>query len=365
MSGRRDQGQRGLSRRAVAMALAFGGVARTARASTIVSGVAPEVLRTPALPTARARDAAMLALARAGDRLVAAGERGIVLFSDDGGHAWTQARVPAQVSLTALRFIDERSGWAVGHLGAILRSDDAGARWALQLDGVRAARIQLDAASAGGDETAIARARKLVEDGPDKAFFDVDFADRQNGIAVGAYGMAFATRDGGVRWEPLTTRLPNPKGLHLYGVRFAGDAVFIVGEQGLLLRSTDGGASYAALASPYKGSLFGLIASRGLLIAYGLRGNAFRSVDQGESWTPIDTGVPVSLSAGVDLGADGMVLLCQTSDVLVSRDGGQRFRRTPAREPTPATAVVANARGELVIAGLRGLRAPIAPPPSA
>jgi photosystem II stability/assembly factor-like uncharacterized protein len=249
----------------------------------------------------------------------------------------------------------------VGHLGVILHTDDAGLRWALQLDGVRAAQLRLDAALAAGDDAAIARARRLVEEGPDKAFFDVDFADARNGIAVGAYGMAFATSDGGARWTPLSARLPNPKALHLYGVRRVGEAVFIVGEQGLLLRSLDGGASYAALASPYKGSLFGLLASGDALIAYGLRGNAFRSVDRGESWARIDTGVPVSLSAGVDLGAQGLVLVSQTSDVLISRDGGASFRRLPSREPTPATAVAANERGELVIAGLRGLRAPASP----
>jgi len=353
----------GLSRRAVAVALALGAVARTARAAG--PGPVPAVLRQPALPTVRAKEAAMLALARAGDRLVAAGERGLVLCSDDGGHAWTQARVPVQVSLTALRFVDARSGWAVGHLGAILRTDDAGMRWALQLDGVRAAQLRLDAAVAAADEAAIARARALVEEGPDKAFFDVDFADLRNGIAVGAYGMAVATQDGGANWTPLSARLPNPKGLHLYGVRFVGGAVFVVGEQGLLLRSLDGGASFTALASPYKGSLFGLLASRDGLIAYGLRGNAFRSVDRGESWARIDTGVPVSLSAGIDLGAQGLVLVSQTSDVLLSRDGGITFRRIPSTEPTPATAVVANSRGELVIGGLRGLHAPIAGPGSA
>lgn len=356
MSRRLGPERPGLSRRTVAAALALGALARTARAAE--PAPVPAVLREPARPTARAKDAAMLALARAGTRLVASGERGLVVYSDDGGRAWTQARTPVQVSLTALRFVDDRSGWAVGHLGAILRTDDAGARWTLQLDGVRAAQRRLDAAFATGDAAAIARARGLVEEGPDKAFFDVDFANERNGIAVGAYGMAFETQDGGASWTPLSARLPNPKGLHLYGVRFVAGAIIVVGEQGLLLRSLDGGASYMALASPYKGSLFGLLASRDALIAYGLRGNAFRSVDRGESWARIDTGVPVSLSAGIDLGVQGLVLVSQTSDVLVSRDDGVSFRRVPSREPAPATAVVANSRGELVIAGLRGLRAP-------
>ena len=57
--------------------------------------------------------------------------------------------------------------------------------------------------------------------------------------------------------------------------------VLLAGEQGLLLKSGDGGASFGALASPYKGSFFGLLAARtGTLVAYGLRGNAFRSADE-------------------------------------------------------------------------------------
>src|SRR5213076_2189490 len=94
---------------------------------------------------------------------------------------------------------------------------------------------------------------------------------------VGAYGLAFATDDGGAHWQPMMARLPNSKGLHLYGVRAQGDSIVIAGEQGLLLRSTDGGANFAAVASPYKGSFFGLLAARsGTLIAYGLRGHAYR-----------------------------------------------------------------------------------------
>ncbi|CAN1600394.1 protein of unknown function [Pseudomonas mediterranea] len=61
-----------------------------------------------------------------------------------------------------------------------------------------------------------------------------------------------------------------------------GGELFIVGERGLLLRSKDNGSSFQALESPYDGSFFGLQGSAsGELIAFGLRGNAFWSGDQG------------------------------------------------------------------------------------
>jgi len=323
-------------------------------AHTAAAGPAvPAVLREPALITPRAAGAAMLAVARAGRRLVAAGERGIVRVSDDDGATWAQARVPVQVSLTALHFADARRGWAAGHLGVILRTDDGGATWTRQLDGIDLAGQVLAAAP---DEAARQRAQRLVDEGPDKPFFDLDLAGAR-GLAVGAYGLAIETRDGGVRWQAVApARLPNPKSLHLYATRWLGQQLFVAGEQGLLLRSSDGGETFEPLASPYKGSFFGLLATRaGSLIAYGLRGHAFRSTDAGNSWEKLETGVPLSLSAGIERADGSLLLLAQNGDLLSSRDDGRRFERLPAVRPLPAAALAAGNGSQVVVAGLRGI----------
>jgi len=309
----------------------------------------PAALDEPALQTPKSLGAAMLAVTRAGTRLVAAGERGIVLISDDGGRQWKQARTPVQVSLTALRFADERTGWAVGHMGVVLRTSDGGLTWDRQLDGVRAAELL--------------GSQRAIEEGPDKPFFDIAAPDARHAVVVGAYNLAFETADGGTTWTPLSPRLPNPKSLHLYGVRIAGDKVYVAGEQGLLMKSTDHGATFAALASPYKGSFFGLFAARsGTLVAFGLRGNAYRSPDEGRSWEKIDTGTPVSISTAIELADGAVALLTQTGQVLVSRDDARTFAALalpPAAAPTSALAH-ADA-GTLVLAGLRGMRTVTAP----
>jgi photosystem II stability/assembly factor-like uncharacterized protein len=312
-------------------------------------------LSEPALHSAKALNAAMLAVTHAGPRLVAVGERGTVLLSDDGAKSWRQAEVPVQVALTAVRFVDERRGWAAGHLGVILKSDDGGESWVKQLDGVQAAK----AVAAGGDE----RAKRFAAEGPDKPFFDLDFIDAQRGFAVGAYNLAFATVDGGQHWMPMLDRLPNPKSLHLYGVRASGEHVYIAGEQGLLMASTDGGADFKALPSAYKGSYFGLLATRsGALIAYGLRGNAWRSSDRGASWTALDTGLQTSISAALELDGGELALLAQTGELLRSRDEGRSFTKTsPSGGPLPAAGLTATDGGALVIASLRGMRRQPAP----
>jgi len=321
-----------------------------AASAASASPSAPSALSEPALHSAKALNAAMLAVTHAGPRLVAVGERGTVLLSDDGAKSWRQAQVPVQVTLTAVRFVNERTGWAVGHLGVILKSIDGGESWIKQLDGVQAA----NAVAAGGDE----RTKRFAEEGPDKPFFDLDFIDAQHGFAVGAYNLAFATVDGGQHWTPMLSRLPNPKSLHLYGVRAAGGHVYIAGEQGLLMASGDGGASFSALPVAYKGSYFGLLAARsGALIAYGLRGNAWRSADQGASWTRLDTGLQTSISAALELDGGELALLAQTGELLRSRDDGRSFTKTPpAGGPLPAAGLAATDDGALVIASLRGMR---------
>jgi photosystem II stability/assembly factor-like uncharacterized protein len=332
-----------------------------AATSCIATGapVIPSVLNEPALQSPRALGAAMLAIARAGSRLVAAGERGTVLLSDDGGTSWRQAHVPVQTTLTALRFVDERTGWAVGHLGVILKTEDAGQTWRKQLDGVQAAMLMAQALRASGDEKLQRAAQRYEEEGPDKPFFDVDFHDARHGVAVGAYNLAFTTRDGGATWAPLL--LPNPKSLHLYAVRHAAGGLFIAGEQGLLVRSD--GANHVVLTSPYKGSFFGLLPTRGgALLAFGLRGHAFRSSDAGASWQKLDTGVAASLNAGIELPDGTLTLLAQTGDLLTSRDGGQSFTRR-AGDGVPAAGLAALPQGHFVLAGMRGARGASRPTP--
>jgi len=330
-----------------------------------VSADSPLALERPSLLSDKAVGAAMLAVTRAGDRLVAVGERGIVLLSEDDGRSWRQVVTPVRVSLTAVTFVGEQKGWAAGHLGVILHTEDGGESWVKQFDGTQAAALVLAAAeeraAAEPDpekgEDLLFSARRLVADGPDKPFLDLCFLDEATGFVVGAFNLIFRTTDGGATWTPWQDRVENPMELHFYGIQAAGAMLYIAGEQGLLLRSTDGGAHFNALASPYEGSYFGLVTDpAGGVVVFGLRGNVYRSVDGGESWDQVETGIPMSLSAGIRLAGGEVVLVSQAGDLLVSTDGGRTFKRLPDGQPVPATDLSQTADGSLVIASLRGIK---------
>lgn len=327
-----------------ALALAATGV-RTEPASA--GAVAPS-LRRPALQVHGGEHAVLLAAAAAGRRLVAVGERGLVLISDDQGVSWRQSLAPTGVTLTAVCFADERHGVAAGHCGVVLVSADAGETWRIVLDGTRAAAVALEAARAAPGEAALRNAERLASEGADKPLLDVLAGGASDAITVGAYGLAFATADQGRHWTSWIERLDNPKALHCCAVRRRGDTIVVVGEQGLLRRSADAGRTFTRVETPYKGSFFvvELPAEHDIVVA-GLRGNAWCSRDDGSTWTRIAAPGDASITASL-LMPDGSVLLGNQQGAVL-RLAGDRLDSIGPGVPPPINAL-ACADGRNVIA---------------
>jgi len=268
----------------------------------------------------------VLDIAQAGDRIVAVGERGHILLSDDFGRSWRQVIAPTRATLNSVHFPSPQRGWAVGHHNTILFSDDAGETWQHQPH--------------GGD----------VRD----VFLDVLFLNDETGFAVGAYGIAYTTRNAGATWKPIE---PIPDQLHYNRISVGPDgSLFIAVEMGLLLASGDNGESWQELPSPYEGSFFGIFPLNArTLIAYGLRGHVFRSFDRGQSWQAIDTPTDVLLFDAVRLHTGPIVIAGMSGQLLLSRDGGQNFERWPQDGLQGTTALLPTPDGALLTAGMNGL----------
>jgi photosystem II stability/assembly factor-like uncharacterized protein len=304
----------------------------------------------PALSVKAPARQALMSAAFAGARVVAVGERGIVALSDDRGITWRQAPSPVSVTLTTVRFADARRGVAVGHAGTVLTTEDAGESWTVRLDGLRLARLAKEAAAT---PEAMKEAERLLADGPDKPFLDVMLWDAQRLLAVGAYGIAFHSQDGGKSWAPWMARLPNPQGLHWYMARRAGDAIVLAGEQGLLARSDDGGHSFRTLASPYKGSWFtGELRADGSLVLAGLRGNAWHARDGSSGWTQLSAPTGTSITASATA-ADGTLLLANQAGLLLALRGETLVPVNERPLPMPA-AVLPLAPDRALAFGLAG-----------
>ena len=244
--------------------------------------------------------ALLLDVAELGSRLIAVGEFGHVLISENGGDDWAQAQsVPTRNTLTSVYFIDNQTGFAVGHEATILKTVDGGNNWTLQYNEARG-------------ETPL---------------MGVYFTDAQNGIAVGGFSYYFTTADAGETWQQRPLIEDSYDDFHLNDV-FADTKgnLFIPAEFGTVYKSLDRGANWETITTPYDGSFWGGFGlANGDVLIFGMRGNIYKSSDGGKNWTKADSKADQSITGGVQL-ADGRIVLTGLSGVvLVSTDNGASF----------------------------------------
>lgn len=283
------------------------------------------LLMQPADRQAHPQAGLLLAAARASGRIVAAGANGVILVSDDAGLSYRQASVPVRLTLTSLFFLDDRTGWATGHAGAILRTDDGGDSWTVQ----------------------------RVDFGSDQPLFSVYFLDRQEGWAVGLWSLMLHTRDGGRTWQ--RRELPAPPGqrradFNLFSLFDDGHGtLFIACERGLVLRSADRGASWTYLETGYQGSFWsGTAWPDGTVLVAGLRGSVYRSDDGGSRWQASQPGLPSSITSLVRVG-DAVYGAGLDGQWIASGNRGRTFEARQREDRRSITAMVPAAQGAMAL----------------
>lgn len=309
--------------------------AAPAFAQPTLAGEAKPLAVRPAAQSTAAALAPMLGATRAGKRIVAVGDFGTVLLSDDDGKSFRQAAsVPVASTLTAVSFADDKHGWAVGHWGVILHSADGGEHWSIQRTDV----------------------------GEDRPLFSVHFFDAREGIAVGLWSLVLKTRDGGHSWQSLTMPAPPEGGRgdrNLFKI-FASPqgSLFVAAERGAVLRSDDRGQSWRYLNTGYNGSFWsGIALADGTLAVAGLRGTLYRSGDDGQTWQNIPTGSKSSLTELVAVG-DKLIGVGLDGVQIESTDQGASFVWTQRDDRLSMTAAVAAGRDGLVRFSKRGVVKP-------
>jgi photosystem II stability/assembly factor-like uncharacterized protein len=288
-------------------------------------------------------------------RLVAVGEQGHILYADSTRGPWRQARVEPGRGSTLTRVIEAGEGvmLAVGHDSWILRSHDRGQTWK---------EVMFDAQKS---EPLLGIA------GPyDGKLF-----------AFGAFGQFLTSKDRGVSWQretlvveggvapkPVVTDPADifadagnlgggPAESHLNDMTRAGDgSLILVGERGLIARSTNNGQSWRVLPAVYSGSLYGVMTlPSGRLLTHGMRGNVFYSDDTGRSWQRSKVPVANSLHGGTLLPGGGVLLVGASNTLLRSRDEGASFVQVSKKGSHGVVAALAFENGELLKAGEGGL----------
>ncbi len=275
-----------------------------------------------------------------GARIVAVGERGHILLSDDHEQSWRQAQVPTRATLTAVFFHDENLGWAVGHDAIILRTRDGGENWQ--------------------------RVHHAPEE--ERPFLDVWFSDAENGFAIGAYGFFLSTTDGGDTWSSREIGggddlaeghdvFVEGGDFHLNHIaRSSTGRLYIAAEAGTIYRSDDGGQTWISLPSPYHGSFFATLPmQKDAILLFGLRGHMYRSENAGESWEQVETSTQAMLTDGLRLKDGVIIVVGLAGTLLVSQDGGRRFNLRQQADRQGLATVVQTDEGSLILIGEFGV----------
>ena len=232
--------------------------------------------------------------------------------------------------------LDGDNGIAVGDAGVVLKSGDGGKSWQRQPAFTQRALLDVNCGSGNqfivGQEGLIFRRAgdsfEQMESGSDQRLLAVASNDSL-AIAVGGFGAVLRSTDGGDSWEPLTfdweAILNDFLEPHIYAVQIGDDGVItMAGEFGLVMRSTDSGDNWE-VAHKGEESIFGMHLHGQQGFAVGQDGLLLSSSDGGVSWQTVEVPTGANL-LDVWFSDDGRVLVAGIRELLVSDDRGSTWR---------------------------------------
>jgi photosystem II stability/assembly factor-like uncharacterized protein len=311
---------------AVGAGLAFASVASDDKAEPATGAATAGTVRAGTVVDIKPNRIYLTDIEKAGERLVAVGERGFVLVSDDAGKSWRAIGTPVVRALTGVAFNGDKVGVAVGHGGSLVRPEDGGDTWT---------EVPMDEAYG-------------------ESLLGVTALGDGRFVAYGAFGMYFDTTDGGRSWAKRTI-LNEDFDRHISQVVQANGLLWLVGESGTMATCDALCTDYVEATAPYEGSFFGMVVARdGALLVFGMRGSVYRSADNGQTWEKVDIDTTASFNGGRTL-ADGRIILVGNAGlVATSKDDGRTF----ATQWSPASrgfSAVVEAGDRLVVAGEAGV----------
>lgn len=239
--------------------------------------------------------------------VVAVGEEGAIVRSEDGGTTWKKQQSTTDVTLWAVHFWSADSGVVAGDGGTILTTSNGGTTWTRRPSGLdTSARSFLFGVAMRGDtliavggelstyssailtstDRGITWSKKLLGE---SLFLDrIVFIDASTMVAVGMHlattgGGIYRTTDGGTTWVTV-----HQSSELITSVASVGNRVIAVGSGGMVYASDDGGATWPSAIPVEQYDLLDVtLDSRGNGVVVGDAGTVLATHDSGATWTTI------------------------------------------------------------------------------
>ena len=269
--------------------------------------------------------------AASADVVWASGTEGTVIRTEDGGKTWRRLTVPGaeKLDLRDIDAVDERTAYVLsignGDASRIYKSSDAGATWTLQF-----------------------------RNGDPKAFFDaMAFRDARRGFAfsdsIDGTFVILRTDDGGSNWTriapgSLPPALPGEGAYAASGsnVVVRGDRVWIATTASRVLRSLDGGRSWAVAQTPvvtgpsagifsvaFAGDSDGIVVGGDFKKETDATDNAAVTHDGGRTWAMVKGLSGYRSAVAYVPGQSRTIVAVGPSGSDISTDGGRTWHAVP------------------------------------
>lgn len=262
---------------------------------------------------------------------------GIFIKPDTGGTSLPVPVISARDAFYGIQAPSPDVLWAVGRGGKIVRSGDGGASWMAQPSGTTA---NLQSIAAWDDKRALvvgnagtvlatedggltwARLENVPQNIERQKYIRIRTAPGGVAWVVGEFGLVARTTDHGQHWS----NLGRDEDVAWNDIAFRDELVILVGEFGKTRRSRDDGLHWEDIASPRDSSLMGIeIARDGMVVAVGLEGVILVSHDQGASWKEARSGTREHLF-GVTHDQDRWFIVGDQGTFLISAPGPDAWR---------------------------------------
>ncbi|UCE18064.1 MAG: hypothetical protein JSV84_14565 [Gemmatimonadota bacterium] len=274
------------------------------------------------------------------------GAGGVFLHTEDNGITWNPIMNGPNANLTGVSFVDSKNGWACGWNGTILHTEDGGRNWRTQRCGLDALLMGIDFVHIGkGWIISYEGGMLKTENGgeqwssiqaPAGTFRNLDYVDEDNIWVVGEHnnlGTIFHGLSDGAEWY---IEAQVPIGGPLFDIQFADrNRGWAVGTGGAILHTSNAGETWTQQISGIDEDLNQIQAvNHAVAWASGNFDNLLVTENGGEDWNIVQLDPDYTygsitfqnLQQGWVVGrskTDGSVVIFST------RDGGNSWESTP------------------------------------
>ena len=253
---------------------------------------------------------------------------------------WDHIKLSTNNNLNAIYFTDDYNGLIAGDSGLILQSADGGSNWKKisikNKDDLYSININDDKTFLGGSSGFLCYLNSKNElvrilTNTSASLFKILFINSNTGFIVGSDGLILRTSDGGISWKKIESGVTK----NLYSISFSDSKNgVIVGWSGTILKTIDAGLSWKKHSVNFSSYLKDvLFVNEFLGLIVGGEGKVLRTEDGGADWDEIDLNSDAGLYKIHFNNSGEAIILTNRGEIFLSNDSGKNWIKKYIGQP--------------------------------